>query len=175
MMGIHIYKYASSRSSQFSKIFFERQFSKIWTELFFLKNKNMNWTRSPSLQDGQIDRWRTVQGAVTRHGMSRLQESGPWILRSSFTTSLGNRTFYHHFNYAQLPTLGRWLSIEVRVTAPVKVVVFTRYKPVFSYKIQNSKKKFRHLHGELNLDEIKNALRLLSVNGETNLINLIRL
>ena len=47
--------------------------------------------------------------------------------------------------------------------------------PVFSYKIQNSKKKFRHLHGDLNLDEIKNALRLLSVNGETNLMNLIRL
>ena len=34
---------------------------------------------------------------------------------------------------------------------------------------------FRHLHGDLNLDEIKNALRLLSVNGETNLMNLIRL
>ena len=47
--------------------------------------------------------------------------------------------------------------------------------PVFSYKIQNSKKKFRHLHGDLNLDEIKNALRLLSVNGEMNLMNLIRL
>ena len=28
---------------------------------------------------------------------------------------------------------------------------------------------------DLNLDEIKNALRLLSVNGETNLMNLIRL
>ena len=27
--------------------------------------------------------------------------------------------------------------------------------------------------GDLNLDEIKNALRLLSVNGETNLMNLI--
>ena len=36
-------------------------------------------------------------------------------------------------------------------------------------------KKFRHLHGDLNLDEIKNALRLLSVNDETNLMNLIRL
>jgi len=46
---------------------------------------------------------------------------------------------------------------------------------VFSYKNQNSKKKFRHLHGDLNLDEIKNALRLLSVNGETNLMNLIML
>ena len=42
-------------------------------------------------------------------------------------------------------------------------------------KNQNSKKNFRHLHGELNLDEIKNALRLLSVNAETNLMNLIRL
>ena len=43
--------------------------------------------------------------------------------------------------------------------------------------LQNTKfqKKFRHLHGDLNLDEIKNALRLLSVNGETNLMNLIRL
>ena len=36
-------------------------------------------------------------------------------------------------------------------------------------------KKFRHLHVDLNLDEIKNTLRLLSVNGETNLMNLIRL
>ena len=45
---------------------------------------------------------------------------------------------------------------------------------VFSYKNQNSKKNFRHLHGDLNLDEIKNALRLLFVNGETNLMNLIR-
>ena len=34
---------------------------------------------------------------------------------------------------------------------------------------------FRHLHGDLNLDEIKNALRLRSVNGETNIMNLIRL
>ena len=41
--------------------------------------------------------------------------------------------------------------------------------------MQNSKIFFRHLHGDLNLDEIKNALRLLSVNGETNLMNLIRL
>ena len=46
---------------------------------------------------------------------------------------------------------------------------------VFGYQIQNSKKKIRHLHEDLNLDEIKNALRLLSVNGETNLMNLIRL
>ena len=48
-------------------------------------------------------------------------------------------------------------------------------EPVFSYKILNSKFFFRHLYGDLNLDEIKNALRLLSVNGETNLMNLIRL
>ena len=48
-------------------------------------------------------------------------------------------------------------------------------QPVFGYKNQNSKKKFRHLYGDLNLNEIKNALRLLSVNGETNLMNLIRL
>jgi len=47
--------------------------------------------------------------------------------------------------------------------------------PVFGCKNQSSKKNFRHLHGDLNLDEIKNALRLLSVNGETNLMNLIRL
>jgi len=46
---------------------------------------------------------------------------------------------------------------------------------VFGCINQNSKKKIRHLHGDLNLDEIKNALRLLSVNGETNLMNLIRL
>ena len=30
--------------------------------------------------------------------------------------------------------------------------------PVFSSKIQNSKKKFRHLHGDLNLDEIATAV-----------------
>ena len=48
-------------------------------------------------------------------------------------------------------------------------------KAMFGCINQNSKKKFRHLHGDLNLDEIKNALRLLSVNGETNLMNLIRL
>ena len=44
-------------------------------------------------------------------------------------------------------------------------------------QLQNSKFQifFRHLHGDLNLDEIKNTLRLLSVNGETNLMNLIRL
>ena len=46
---------------------------------------------------------------------------------------------------------------------------------VFSSKNQNSIKNFRHLYGDLNLDEIKNALRLLSVNGETNLMNLVRL
>ena len=34
---------------------------------------------------------------------------------------------------------------------------------------------FRHLHGDLNLDEIKNRLRLLPVNRETNLMNLIGL
>ena len=31
------------------------------------------------------------------------------------------------------------------------------------------------MYGDLNLDEIKNVLRLLSVNDETNLINVIRL
>ena len=42
-------------------------------------------------------------------------------------------------------------------------------------KTKISKKKFRHLYGDLNLDKIKNVLRLLSVNGETNLMNLIML
>ena len=45
---------------------------------------------------------------------------------------------------------------------------------VFGSQNPNSKFFFRHLHGDLNLDKIKNALRLLSVNGETNLMNLIR-
>ena len=45
----------------------------------------------------------------------------------------------------------------------------------FGFKIPNSKKNFHHLHGDLNLDEIKNTLQLLSVNGEMNLIDLIRL
>ena len=49
------------------------------------------------------------------------------------------------------------------------------FKAVFGCKIPNSKLFFRHLHGDLNLDEIKNTLRLMSVNGEMNLMNLIRL
>ena len=52
---------------------------------------------------------------------------------------------------------------------------FFEIRPVFSYKNQNSKKNFRYLHGDLNLDKIKNALRLLPVNREMNLMNLIRL
>ena len=42
------------------------------------------------------------------------------------------------------------------------------------FKVPNSKKIFRHLHGDLNLDEIKNVLYSLYVNRETNLINLIK-
>ena len=57
--------------------------------------------------------------------------------------------------------------------APTAILI--QLVAVFGYKIPNSKFFFRHLHGDLNLDEIKNALRLLSVNGETNLMNLIRL
>ena len=53
--------------------------------------------------------------------------------------------------------------------------IYIRSRPVFGSKIQNSKFFFRHLHGDLNLDEIKNTLLLLSVNGETNLMNLMRL
>ena len=51
----------------------------------------------------------------------------------------------------------------------------TGTRPVFGCKIPNSKFFFRHLHGDLNLDEIKNTLRLLFVNCETNLMNLTRL
>ena len=50
--------------------------------------------------------------------------------------------------------------------------IVARIKAVFSSKVPNSKFFFRHLHGDLNLYEIKNALRLLSVNDETNLIRL---
>ena len=39
-------------------------------------------------------------------------------------------------------------------------------------KLSNSKKKIRHLRIDLNLDKIKNTLRLLSVNGEMNLMRL---
>ena len=46
---------------------------------------------------------------------------------------------------------------------------------VFSSIIQSSKKNFRHLYGDLNLDEIKNALHSLSVNRETNLMSLINM
>ena len=77
-------------------------------------------------------------------------------------------------------------SIQLRITARGNLLclhgtvcqylmICSLTKAVFGYQIQNSKKKIRHLHGDLNLDEIKNALRLLSVNGETNLMNLIRL
>ena len=38
-----------------------------------------------------------------------------------------------------------------------------RTEAVFGYQIQNSKKKFRHMYGDLNLDEIKNTT---AVNGE---------
>ena len=55
------------------------------------------------------------------------------------------------------------------------VVLAQETEAVFSYKNQNSKKKFCHMYGDLNIEEIKNALRLLSVNGETNLMNLIML
>ena len=53
-----------------------------------------------------------------------------------------------------------------KITAGLKLLVFAKFK------ISNF---FWHLHGDLNLDEIKNALRLLSVNGEMNLMNLISL
>ena len=53
--------------------------------------------------------------------------------------------------------------------------MFGASEAVFSSIFPNSKIFFRHLHGDLNLDEINNALRLLYVNGETNLMNLIRL
>ena len=42
-------------------------------------------------------------------------------------------------------------------------------------QFQSSKFQKKFPAQELNLDEIKNALRLLSVNGETNIMNLIRL
>ena len=45
---------------------------------------------------------------------------------------------------------------------------------VFSFQIQSSKKNFRYLHEDLNLDEIKNTLHSLAVNREMNLMNLIR-
>ena len=54
---------------------------------------------------------------------------------------------------------------------PAELEIHTTAVAVFSSKIPNSKFFFRHLHEDLNLDEIKNALRLLSVNGETNLMN----
>jgi len=44
-------------------------------------------------------------------------------------------------------------------------------RAVFGYEIQNSKKK-NSAHEYLNLDEIKNVLRLLSINDEMNLIKL---
>ena len=80
------------------------------------------------------------------------------------------------FNASEL--LYRQPDTSLQSSSRSEIIVCTRcqieIEAVFGYKNQNSKKKFRHLHGDLNLDVIKNALRLLSVNGETNLMNLIR-
>ena len=67
------------------------------------------------------------------------------------------------------------IFVMAMLLAPSPKYGYSNIEAVFGCKNQNSKKNFRHLHGNLNLDEIKNALRLLSVNGETNLMNLIRL
>ena len=51
------------------------------------------------------------------------------------------------------------LSLSLpRLHRIVRWATVTKIYPVFSYKIQNSKKKFRHLHEDLNLDEIKKRI-----------------
>ena len=67
--------------------------------------------------------------------------------------------------------------MHVRFSLDVIVLGILNFatNPLFSCKVQNSKKKFWHLYGDLNLDEIKNAMHNLTVNCETNLMNLIRL
>jgi len=57
--------------------------------------------------------------------------------------------------------------------SPVGPTVRKKIKSLFSCIIQKFLKKFRHLHVDINLDEIKNTLHSLSVNCETNLMNLI--
>ena len=71
------------------------------------------------------------------------------------------------------------MSLSLRPAAPASRRVM-RARPFGLCPCLDGKKSkfqifFRHLHGDLNLDEIKNVLRLLPVNGETNLMNLIRL
>ena len=85
----------------------------------------------------------------------------------------------HHQRTRHASTLASMASIahpgihSILVLKAAQCLV--RIGPVFGFQIPNSKFFFRHLHGDLNLDEIKNALRLLSVNGETNLMNLTKL
>ena len=83
-----------------------------------------------------------------------------------------------HVQHAGSTSLLLYLRIPVKsVSLGRRILSCSRIgkpsKALFGCKVPNSKKNFRHLHGDLNLNEIKNALRLLSVNGETNLMNLI--
>ena len=81
--------------------------------------------------------------------------------------------------YSATGSAGLWTdqpSCHDKLGYKLKLFMFrdSQIELLFSCIIQNFKKKFRHLYGDLNLDEIKNALHSLSVNHETNLINLIR-
>ena len=66
--------------------------------------------------------------------------------------------------------------MHVRFPFDVIVLEFLilQLTPCLVAKFKIPKKKIQHLHGELNLDEIKNALHSLPVNRETDLMNLIR-
>ena len=97
----------------------------------------------------------------------------PWWESSSSKYLLQNKAISHLTSRWEV---GTQCKNHVRSSSvPTQHLARHWMKAVFGCKNQNSKFFFRHLHGDLNLDEIKNALRLLSVNGETNLMNLIRL
>jgi len=78
---------------------------------------------------------------------------------------------------ASLPTaadVDRYMTLTHRPTDASSVRKDKELAPYLIAKFKIPKKNFRHLYGELNLNEIKNALHNLPVNRETNLINLIR-
>ena len=57
------------------------------------------------------------------------------------------------------------LNLSLHVGVGKKIDVIGKFgernfetEAVFGCKVPNSKKNFRHLHGDLNLDEIKNTL-----------------
>ena len=89
---------------------------------------------------------------------------------------------YNGWSHHGSPSITEWKEGKLGQVSPMNYIPGEPSKWCHRIKrgrvwLQKPKfqKKFRHMHGDLNLDEIKNALRLLSVNGETNLMNITRL